>query len=264
MSSDFSPDVPSPARMYDYFLNGTSSFPVDRAAGDEVMRKVGRDLTHKVVWENRHFLGRVVRHLVSECGIRQFIDVGAGLPSSGNTHEVAQRVSPGTRVVYVDNDPVVATHGRALLTGSGPENTRIVTADLREPATVLDHPDTTALIDFSQPVAILFMAVLHFVRDEENPGRIVRAFGEQMAAGSYLALSHVTSDAASSEERASMEDSYDRAAAPMIFRDRAGILRLFDGFELVPPGLVAPGRWRPDRDGAELSHRLYGGVGLKS
>lgn len=254
---------PSPARMYDYFLHGTNNYPVDRAAAEAVIGRVGQTLTRDVVWENRRFLGRVVRYLAAECGIRQFIDVGAGLPSQENTHQVAQRAVTAPRVIYVDNDPAVAEHGTRLLTAQERANTAILTADLRDPAAILDHPDTKALIDFTEPVAVLFVAVFHFVRDSEDPASIIRAFRDRMAPGSYLALSHLAVEGSPAEERALMEESYRNATAPMVYRSTTAIRELFDGFILVPPGLVPTGRWRPDEADATSTERMYAGVGRK-
>ncbi|MEU7999412.1 SAM-dependent methyltransferase [Micromonospora sp. NPDC049060] len=254
---------PSPARMYDYFLHGTNNYPVDRAAAEAVIGRVGQTLTRDVVWENRRFLGRAVRHLAEDCGIRQFIDVGAGLPSQENTHHVARRAVAQPRVIYVDNDPAVAEHGKRLLTEDERANTGIFTADLRDPGSILDHPDTKSLIDFSQPVGVLFIAVFHFVRDSEDPKGIIRAFRDRMAPGSYLALSHLCVEGGPDEERRMMEDSYRNATAPMVYRTAAQIADLFEGFELVAPGLVPTGRWRQDDPDATSTDRMYAGVARK-
>lgn len=256
------PETPSTARMYDYFLHGDNNFPIDRAAADQVIAKVGSTLTRDVVWENRRFLGRVVRHLASECGIRQFIDVGAGLPSGENTHQVAGRSTPDARVVYVDVDPVVAEHGRRLLSDEEAERIRLITADAREPRRILDHPDTQAVLDFTQPIALLFIAVFHFIVDEENPRGILDEFRSRVAPGSYLAISHLATDKAPAEEMARMEAIYRNASAPMVYRDGVDIQALFDGTELVSPGLVSVARWRPDgREDNQPTNRMYGGIG---
>ncbi|XVV01004.1 SAM-dependent methyltransferase [Actinosynnema sp. CA-248983] len=253
-------DRPSPARMYDYFLHGDNNFEIDRAAAEQVIARVGERLTRDVVWENRNFLGRVVRHLAEDCGITQFIDVGAGLPSQENTHQVARRAVPDARVVYVDNDPIVAVHGQALLSDEDRKRTRIITADLREPLAILDHPETKEVIDFAKPVAVLLIAVFHFVKDSERPGELVAAFRERMAPGSYLALSHLSTHDSPPEERVKMEDSYKNATAPMVFRDLPEIEKLFDGFTLTAPGLVPVGRWQPGVEEGESVRRMYGGV----
>jgi O-methyltransferase involved in polyketide biosynthesis len=247
------PDTPSTARMYDYFLHGDNNFPIDRAAGDEVIRRVGQTLTRDVVWENRRFLGRAVHHLASECGVRQFIDVGAGLPSSENTHQVAGRSTPDARVVYVDVDPVVAEYGRQLLSDEEAERVRLITADIREPRRILDHPDTQAVLDFTQPIALLFIAVFHFIVDEEDPRGIVEEFRSRVVPGSYLAISHLATK---------MEAIYRNASAPMVYRDSADIEALFAGTDIVAPGLVPVARWRPDgREDDQPTNRMYGAVG---
>jgi SAM-dependent methyltransferase len=177
--------------MYDYFLGGKDNFQVDRDAADQLDEAAGRGTTFTVAWENRRFLQRAVACL-AEAGIDQFVDIGAGLPTQGNVHEIAQRVNPAARVAYVDNDPIVLSHGRALLADD--KTTKVFTADMREPQAILTAPGLAGLIDFSRPVAVLFVAVLHFVRDEEDPYGIVGTFRDAMAPGSYLVLSHVTTD----------------------------------------------------------------------
>ena len=177
--------VPNPARIYDYFLGGKDNFPADREVAEQVVAiaPVARD----IVEDNRAFLRRAVRLLAGEAGIRQFIDLGSGLPTQGNVHEIAQAAVPDARVVYVDNDAMVVTHSRALLAG---DNTAAIEADLRDPDSVMGHPEVRELIDFDQPIALLLMAILHFVPDDEDPYGIVARFRDALPAGSYLALSH--------------------------------------------------------------------------
>jgi hypothetical protein len=254
---------PSPARMYDYFLHGESNFPVDRQAGDLVIDKVGKTLTTDVVWENRRFLGRVVDYLANQCGVRQFIDVGAGLPSMENTHQVARRSVPDARVVYVDNDPAVATHGETLLAGDE-ANVRILTADMRAPSAILDHPDSQGLIDFSEPVAILLIAVLHFIKDSEDPRGIVDEFRSRMAPGSYLVISHLAADQSPAHEMALMEGIYRNTTASMNYRTIAEITSFFQGLDIVPPGIVPVGQWHADGRHGDSVNRMYGGVARKS
>jgi SAM-dependent methyltransferase len=256
---DIHVDQPTPARMYDYFLGGKDNFPVDREAADQVGAMVGKMLARDVVWENRHFLQRAVRWL-ADAGIDQFIDIGAGLPTQGNVHEIAQQVIPDARVVYVDYDPIVLAHGRALLGDN--HTTTVITADMRDPQSVLAHPDLRALIDFSRPVAVLFVAVFHFITDAENPARIVAAFRDVMAPGSYLALSHLTSDGPPADQVAHTEQVYKAATSPMIFRSRTAIESYFDGFDLVDPGLVRPWKWHPAGDGPRTDVFL-GGVAIR-
>lgn len=256
----FSPNRPSPARMYDYFLHGTDNFPVDRAAADRVIERLGSTLTRSVVWENRRFLGRVVRHLAAEHGIRQFIDVGAGLPSVDNTHQAAHSVDPQARVLYVDNDPVVAAHGEKLLEGAG-GRARTLTADLRDPASILDSPVTRELIDLDQPVALLFVAVFHFIRPDEDPQGLMGRYRERLAPGSFTALSHLCTAHSPDDERKLMTDTYKNSPAPMVYRTTDEIAALLDGFELLSPGLVPPGQWRPEPGQEESTRRFLSAVG---
>ncbi|GAA0360625.1 SAM-dependent methyltransferase [Microbispora corallina] len=255
--------IPNAARMYDYFLGGKDNFPIDREAAERVLKVApeARELARR----NRAFMRRAVRHLVSEAGIRQFVDIGTGLPTKGNVHEVAAEVDPGTRVVYVDNDPVVLTHSRALL--SNATNTVTVRGDLRDPEDILTNPELEALLDFSEPVAVLLVAVLHFLPDSDKPGDLIRRLRDGLPEGSYLVMSHVTA-----EERAGAAhlgaSVYSRASAAVTLRSRARISELFDGFELVEPGLVRLDEWHPEPDassgdfgGKELPTWFLCGVG---
>ena len=250
--------APTPARMYDEALHGKDHFDVDRAANARLYSGIGEQSVRSTALENRRFLGRAVKHLASECGVRQFLDIGSGLPTMRNTHEIAQESDPAARVVYVDYDPIVAVHGRALLADA---NTRIVTADMRKPEAILDHPETRELIDFAEPVAVLFVAVFHFITPEEDPARIVAAFRERSAPGSYVAISHLTSDGTPPEEQRSWEAAFEGATSPMVFRSEKEIRGLFDGYELVEPGLVRPWTWHPDDEGSPETTSLYAGVG---
>ncbi len=261
---------PTPARMYDYFLGGKDHFEVDRAAADALIDKLGPEKTTFVARENRRFLGRAVEYLADECGISQFIDVGAGLPTMHNTHEIAQAATPGARVVYVDNDPIVLSHGQALLADGGA--TAIVSGDMRDPAAILDAPAVKDLIDFSQPVAVLFVAVFHFVVSpghpryvpgQADPGEIVAAFRNRAAPGSYLVITHNSSEGASAAEVAAAEDAYRSATAPMVIRSRAEVEALFDGWRLVPPGVVPAWQWHSGLDEALRTGIILGGVGVK-
>lgn len=248
--------------MYDYALGGKDNFAADRAAADRLFAAVP-EVGRGPMLLNRRFLGRAVRFLAEEAGIRQFLDIGAGLPTQGNVHEIAQAVTPQARVVYVDYDPVVITHGRALLGTS--ETVTVVPGDLRRPGEILDNPEVTASIDFDQPVAVLLIAILHFITDAEDPVAIVAQLRDRLAPGSYLALTHVSVDShAPAIEKG--KEVYRGATAGVSPRPRADILRLFDGFELVEPGLVWVPQWRPDPsdvvENPELSLALAG-VGRK-
>jgi SAM-dependent methyltransferase len=261
---------PTPARMYDYFLGGKDNFEVDRAAADALIDKLGVEKTRFVAQENRRFLWRAVEYLAGECGVSQFIDVGAGLPTMRNTHEIAQAVNPGARVVYVDNDPIVLSHGRALLAEDGA--TAIVTADMREPDAILDAPKTKELIDFTRPVGILLVAVFHFVVSAghpryvpglADPAGIVAAFRDRIAPGSYVAVTHNSSDGASPADVAAAEDAYRSATAPMVIRSRSEVAALFEGWRLVPPGVVPAWQWHSDPDEAPCTGIILGGVAVK-
>ena len=215
---------------------------------------------------NRAFLQRAVRLLAAEAGIRQFIDIGTGIPSAGNVHEVAGRAAPDARVVYVDNDPIVHVHANALLTGSG--TTGIVLADLRDPAAILAHRSLRAMIDFTQPVALLLVAILHFVTDEEDPAGIVATLLDALPDGSYLALSHATADFHSPGAVSQATAVYETATAPFVPRPFKQVTTFFDGLELVEPGLVQAPLWRPDgkrprpRDLEKIG--IYVGLGRKA
>ena len=206
-----------------------------------------------------------MRFLAGEAGIRQFIDIGTGIPAAGNVHEVAAQTAPGTRVVYVDNDPIVHTHANALLTGSG--TTRIVLADLREPEAILAHPKVGELIDFSESAGLLLAAIVHFLTDEENPAGIVGVLRDALAPGSFLVLSHGTADFRADAARQAAA-VYDQATSTMTLRSHAQIAAFFDGWELAEPGLVQMPLWRPDGKPArpkDLSRIWgYGGVGRRN
>ncbi|MGH3391467.1 MAG: SAM-dependent methyltransferase [Actinomadura sp.] len=233
--------VPSVARIYDYVLGGKDNFAVDREVAEALLRR--DPAVREVAWANRRFLGRAVEFL-AKAGIRQFLDLGTGLPSQNNVHEVAQRVCPDVRVVYVDNDPVVLNHAEALLATD--ESTIVIQEDMRGPERILANPDVQRLIDFSEPVAVLFVAALHCVTDEEDPWGIVSAMTGPLMPGSYLALSHAFLDGPPAGYVADMQKRYKNASAPAVFRDRAAITRLFDGFELVDPGVAHLSEWRSD------------------
>jgi SAM-dependent methyltransferase len=254
-------DRPAPARMYDYFLGGKDNFQVDRDAADQLDEAAGRGTTFTVAWENRRFLQRAVACLAG-AGIDQFVDIGAGLPTQGNVHEIAQRVNPAARVAYIDNDPIVLSHGRALLADD--KTTRVFTADMREPEAILTAPSLAGLIDFSRPVAVLFVAVLHFVRDDEDPYGIVGTFRDAIVPGSCLVLSHVTTDGPPAEILARNEHVYEKATSPSRARSRDEIARFFDGLDLLEPGLVRPGRWRPGSGQETATHFMYAGIGTKT
>lgn len=249
--------VPTAARMYDEALGGKDHFAVDRAAVGKLYEVVGEHVARSTALSNRRFLGRLVTFLAKECGIRQFIDMGSGLPTVRNTHQIAQEVDPGAKVVYVDIDPIVASHGNALLSG---DNTRIVTGDMRDPQAILDNPLMRQMIDFSRPVAVLFIAVFHFISRADDPARIVATIREQQAPGSYLAISHLTTEDMPPEIQAGWTAGFANSTSPIAFRGKDEVLDLFEGYELVEPGLVLVHDWRPEA-GSPIAPSVFGGVG---
>jgi hypothetical protein len=237
------------ARVYDYWLRGTHNLVADR----ELARRMESldPLVPAAARGNRAFLGRVVRFLVTECGIRQFMDLGSGIPTVGNVHEIAQHAAPSTRVVYVDRDATVVALGRELLAGN--DMATVIHADLRHPEDVLGNPQTRKLIDFTAPVAILFVATLHFVLDSEDPHRIINDYRDAAAPGSYMVISHVSNED-NPRLAASIERLYTGRAANGQARSREEILSLFGGWELAEPGLVYAPCWRPTSPGDVPAH----------
>jgi hypothetical protein len=254
---DLRMDRPTPARMYDYFLDGKDNFEVDRAAADVVIGLLGEQTVKLGPQENRAFLRRAVRFMAQQ-GVDQFIDLGAGLPTQGNVHQVAREVNPDVHVVYVDNDPIVFAHGRALLADS--PVVQVITADLRRPDDVLDHPVTRKLIDFSRPVGLLMFAVLHFVPDDEHPHELLTRYVSHLTPGSMVGVSHLTMDGFSTEAVAKAAAVYERATSPMIPRPKAEIARIIDGLDLIEPGLVRAWQWRPGPDDTLQTNATYAAV----
>jgi hypothetical protein len=249
------------ARIYDYFLDGKDNFAADREAADKLIAMMPQ--LPLVARANRAFLRRAVRFLAAEQGIRQFIDIGAGLPTQGNVHEVARQAAPDARVIYVDNDPVVCNHGRALLADRA---TQIIEADLRRPEQIINHPLTQALIDFTEPFALLLAGILHFVPDEDDPHGAIARFREVMAPSSCLVISHGTLETHPDDPRAQLStEVYSRASASLTLRPLSVVRSMFDGFELVEPGLVWISEWRPNpfEDVGRVAETLRGGVGRK-
>jgi SAM-dependent methyltransferase len=253
--------TPNVARIYDYLLGGKDNFAADREAARRLIEAIP-DVA-EIARDNRSFLGRVVRYLATEGGIRQFLDLGSGLPTQANVHELAQGVAPQARVVYVDNDPVVASHGRALL-ASG-DQVGMALGDLRDPAGLLRHPDVLGLLDLARPAAVLCTSTLHFVADEAEPHKIIAEYRDHLAPGSYLAISHGTREEDPAGEVGQAEGVYRLASAQLHVRPLPGVLRFFDGFELVEPGLTWIADWRPEPGTAPVGrrHSLRGGVGRK-
>lgn len=250
--------IPNVARMYDYFLDGKDNFEIDRVCAERVREHAPEVFV--MARENRAFLGRTVRYLAAEVGIDQFLDLGAGLPTQENVHQVAQGVNSDARVVYVDHDPAVLAHARALLATN--DSTWVLGQDVRAPEKILDMIGALGVLDLARPVAVLLVAVLHFVTDDEDPYGIVATLMGALPAGSHVVISHV-------ERRPELEraaENYRRASSPVTLRTAAEIGRLFDGLTLVGPGLVQVSDWRPDRQpyiDAERRKWVCGGVGRK-
>ena len=255
---------PHPARMYDYYLGGKNHFAADREVAEKLLASVPSGRTG--ARENRAFLGRAVRYLTAEAGVRQFLDIGTGLPTTNNVHEVAQAAAPSARVVYVDNDPLVLAHARALLASSPEGRTAYIQADLRDPTVILNDPVTRDVLDFGQPIALMLVAVLHFMPDEFKPAAAIATLLDALPSGSYLVASHLTAEHDPAGSAAGMR-TYQAAGVPIQLRDSAEFAALaFTGLELVPPGVVLVSEWRPTGMGprptaAEVN--CYGGVAHK-
>jgi hypothetical protein len=252
-------DRPSVARLYDFFLGGHHNYAADRELGRQLIQ--AEPNARKIMRENRQFLGRAVKYL-SDAGIRQFIDLGSGIPTQENVHEIAQRRDPDARVVYVDNDPGVVAHSRHLLRGN-PLAT-VINADLRTPEIVLRHPEVRRLIDPARPVGLLMVTVLHFIPDTDDPAGIVAQYTRTLGDGSYLVISHATNESAPGAA-AKVEDLYQRTTSSAHIRSSAEITKFFAGFELVEPGLVYLPEWRHDGQRPENPEQIwfYAGVGRK-
>jgi S-adenosyl methyltransferase len=240
----FDTSVPHPARRYDYWLGGKDNFAADRESADAIAAAYPGVRIAAV--ENRWFMHRVVRYLAEEAGIGQFLDIGTGIPTSPNVHEIAQAVDPGARIVYVDNDPIVLVHTRALLASTPQGRTAYIDADLREPDGILGDAELHGTLDLTQPVALMMVAILHFILDDRDPYGVVARLVEAMPPGSYLALSHVTYDFLPASTIAELNAA--NAARNVEFRPRSReeFTRFFDGLELVPPGIVSVAEWRAE------------------
>ena len=258
----FTVDVPNVARVYDVLLGGKDNFEADRRAAAKLLEAVPDAAV--AARDNRAFLCRAVRYLAREAGVSQFLDIGTGLPTVGSVHEIARACDVRRlRVVYADYDAVVVRHAEALLADS--LNVAVVRADLRRPRDLLAEPAVWAMIDLAQPVAVLLVAVLHFLDDTEDPWAIVSQLKDRMAPGSYLVISHVTADHITLQAAQQARDAYKGASAPGVPRTRAQVARFFGGLELVSPGLVSVSSWRPDEiDPAPGPALFYAGVGRKT
>jgi S-adenosyl methyltransferase len=252
--------LPHPARVYNYFLGGTDNFEADRVAAEAAIKTFPR--TAESARAARAYLRRVVRFLAAEAGIRQFLDIGSGLPSGENVHQVAQSITPEARVVYVDNDPIVLLHAQTLLAGSPEGGVAFLDADLRDPETILSEAAKT--LDFSQPMAVLLLGILHSVGDQYDPRGIVHRLVRALPDGSYLAIGHLTADIYPEMiefARALNERQIDE---PLVLRDHAQVTSFFDGLDLLDPGVVELSKWRPRSEAeAAAAAALWGGVARK-
>ncbi|ARX86925.1 hypothetical protein SMD44_06406 [Streptomyces alboflavus] len=252
---------PHTARIWNYWLGGKDNYAVDREAGDSI-----REL-HPGIGDyaraDRLFLGRAVRHLVADCGVRQFLDIGTGLPTADNTHEVAQRIAPESRIVYVDNDPLVLTHARALLTSSPEGRTDYLDADMRDVEAVLEHASQT--LDFSRPVALMLLGVVIFIEDDKEAQGLVRRIMDALPSGSYLVLSHTITSPAMPDVDAAVAFWNEHGTPKLTQRTPEQVAKFFDGLELLEPGVVSCSRWRPEPTGLGEPDEvaMFGGVARK-
>ncbi|MEU0407618.1 SAM-dependent methyltransferase [Streptomyces griseorubiginosus] len=256
--------VPSVARIYDFYLGGSHNFEADRAAARKAMEHVPG--LPKIMQANRAFMRRAVRFAVDQ-GITQFLDIGSGIPTFGNVHEVAQSASPGARVVYVDHDPVAVAHSRAVIADN--PDAGVVAADLRKPQEILESPEVQRLIDLNRPVALLLVAILHFVEDADDPYAAVAELRDALAPGSLLVLTHAAFEGIplSQEQVQGAMDVYEDIRNPLIMRSHDEIARFFEGYDMVEPGLVPMPRWRPESENWDpdaedpWAFSQFGGVG---
>jgi hypothetical protein len=268
-TQDWIPDevdttVPSMARAYDYLLGGAHNFAVDRMVADQAEKMMPG--AAKIARLNRAFLNRAVRYLLDN-GVRQFLDVGSGIPTVGNVHEVAQQINPGARVVYVDKDPIAVAHSELMLGAN--DNAEVLRADMRDPDSILGSSEVRRLLDFDEPIALLMVMMVHWVPDSDDPWNLITRYRDALPTGSYLALSHVTAD----QRQDQISDAKDmiqesRSADQLTPRSHDQVVRLFDGFDLVEPGVVGCGLWHPSgpgdiADNHELNAHVYAGVGKK-
>ncbi|MGC4950206.1 SAM-dependent methyltransferase [Streptomyces sp. DT224] len=258
--------VPSVSRMYDFYLGGSHNFEVDREAARKAMEFMPG--LPKVMQANRAFMRRAVRYALSQ-GVGQFLDIGSGIPTFGNVHEVAQAIDPAAKVAYVDHDPVAVAHSQAVLEGN--DGTTIASADLRRPQEIRDSPEVSGLLDFDRPVALLLVAVLHFIEDADDPQSAVAALRDMLAPGSLLIVTHATYEGIplSREEAGGAVGVYRNIRNPLIMRTPDEVARFFDGYKLVEPGLVAMPEWRPENAAAPENEDPYAfsgiaGVGRKA
>jgi O-methyltransferase involved in polyketide biosynthesis len=250
--------VPHTARIWNYWLGGKDNFGADRAVGDQVQKFLPDIVTSARA--DRAFLQRAVRYLVAEAGIRQFLDIGTGLPTAQNTHQVAQSIAPETRIVYADNDPMVLAHARALLTSTPEGVTDYLDADARNTDLILTAASAT--LDFKQPVAVMLLGVLNFIGDDEVARGVVRRLVDPLPSGSYLAVAHPTTEIRPEESAAAARQWNETATPPITLRSKADMMRYFEGLDLLEPGVVTCTKWRPEPDDATAGTDVYQFCGL--
>jgi O-methyltransferase involved in polyketide biosynthesis len=251
--------IPHSARLWNYWLGGKDNFQADREAGDAIAGILPSIVT--LAREDRKFLRRAVQHLVRDAGIRQILDIGTGLPTADNTHEVAQAVAPDTKVVYIDNDPLVLVHARALLVGAPEGRTEYVEADLNDPATILRAAATT--LDFSRPIALTLLGIVHFLRDDEAALAAIRALVDAVPPGSYLVIAHGCDDINTDEAKRIVDFWNERGTPKIKYRSAEQIAGFFGGLRLLEPGVVPCNRWRPDGDTGDVDVNQFCGVAVK-
>ncbi|MFG3256915.1 SAM-dependent methyltransferase [Streptomyces sp. NPDC048172] len=255
---------PHGARVYDYLLGGKTWFAVDEAAGSDLLSVL--PTARSVTRTNRDFMARATRTLAAEYGVRQFLDIGTGIPTEPNLHQVAQREAPDARVVYADNDPIVLEHAKALMRGTPQGRTAYLSADVREPERILRSPEVAEVLDLGRPVALSLLALLHFLPDEDGPYEIVERLRDALPPGSFLVLSHCTADMDAAAMERAVRVYHERGMRTQV-RDGDQVRRLFGDFELIEPGLVMPHEWRPDPDTTVLTpaeSSFYAGVARKA
>jgi len=253
------PSVPHSARLWNYWLGGKDNYASDRAAGDEIARRFPSIID--LAKADRAFLQRVVRYLVAEQGIRQILDIGTGLPTADNTHQVAQSIAPESRIVYVDNDPLVLVHARALLTSDPAGATDYIEADLHHPEQILRQARRT--LDFDQPIAITLLGIVHFILDDDHARHVVRQLIDAAPSGSYLTIAHGCHDINRAEADDIVAFWNEHGTPKILYRSSAQIARFFDGLELLEPGVVPCTRWRPNPDDPDIDVNQYCGVARK-
>ncbi|MDX6353947.1 MAG: hypothetical protein QOF98_850 [Streptomyces sp.] len=254
--------VPSVSRVYDYFLGGSHNFEVDREVARLAMKAMPG--IPKIGQANRAVMRRAVRFAMDR-GITQFLDIGSGIPTFGNVHEVAQAINSEARVVYVDNDPVAVAHSRAVLEGN--ERATVAAADLRDPVSILEHPETRRLLDLDRPIGLMLIAVVHFLPDEEHPAEVIATLRDALAPGSVMAITHATTENGAADGQRAVQQVYRRTSTPLLMRSTAELEPFFNGFELVEPGIVSLPYWRPESPPCDEDDPVVqglAGVGLKA